>query len=120
MPTPAVTAIASALQKTTRVTPGNTGALPARAAIPPSTASSTRAAVETAAITWPFPSHAAMRGSTPPVAKLSADAKAACRGLAFVLRLIPSSSRAWAASASRAASWVATWSASAGSSPRRT
>ena len=57
-------------------------------------------------------------GKTAPTENVAAEARAACRGRAMNLSERPSSSRAWAPSASRAINCSATVRASAGSRPR--
>ena len=57
-------------------------------------------------------------GIAAPIAKVPADANAACTGRALSVSEIPSSSRACAPNASCFINWSATWLASIGSSPR--
>jgi hypothetical protein len=59
-------------------------------------------------------------GAAAPTEKVAADASAACTGRAVLISEIPSSSRAWAPSASFAISWRATWCANPTSRPRAT
>ena len=60
----------------------------------------------------PGNSNATAKGAIPPETKLSADAAAACTGLAALTSVSPSSSRAWASSASLRVSASATLRAS--------
>ena len=120
-PTPAVIPIASPPQNVTRIVLGATFAPPARAASAPKSARESsevpatkiiRLAAGAAALT--------MRGMAAPRAKQLADASAAWVGRALSVSDMPSSSRACAAMASWAMSWLATCAASAGSRPRPT
>src|SRR6185437_167690 len=83
IPTPEVTAMASALQNTTRATPGAIGALPALAATAPRIARSASAVPATHGTGCEAcASQATTSGRTPPAAKLAAEAAAACIGRA--------------------------------------
>src|SRR5260221_3765355 len=120
-PTPAVTPIASAPQNVTRMAPVDIPAPPARAASAPSTAR--KSSDDAATMTIRCVSDAAIAtasGRAPPMAELAADASAAWSGRAWRAVVMPSSSRAWAPSASCAMSCSATCFASAGSRARPT
>src|ERR1051326_4327260 len=77
VPIPAVTAIANAPQKVTRSAPGATGAPPAYAAKPPSTARKAREVVETIGNRLASATMAAVSGNAAPTAKLAAEVNAA-------------------------------------------
>jgi hypothetical protein len=95
VPTPYVTAIASALQNVTRITPGKSLAPPVCAASAPRSASATRAAPATAkARCFAGARATTASGRAAPAAKLIADAPAACSGRAVVISESPNSSRA--------------------------
>lgn len=111
-------AIASAPQKVTRHAPASTPAPPARAATAPSTARNTIDVPDTHGITDARGAAAfTASGSAAPSAKLPAEARAACSGLALNASEMPSSSRACAPSASWRISCAATCAARSGSSP---
>ena len=119
LPTAAVTAMASNPQKITRHKLGNTAEPPARTATTPSNARLSSDVPATQTLKPCIGASAATpSGSAAPTAKLAADAMAACKGLALKALVIPSSSRAWAPSASCLESWDATCAASSGDNPR--
>jgi len=105
VPTPAVTAIASAPQNVTRTAATAMRAPPARAAIAPRIARNTSDSAQTSAITRSGGANAVTTsGSAAPAAKLAAEASAAWIGRGFSVSEMPSSSRACAPSASCAIS----------------
>ena len=100
-PMPAVNAIASAPQKVTRNVALRTYAPPARAPIAPSRPRNTSDAIDTTGTSIDVgETRTTDSGNTAPVAKVPADVRAAWTGRAVVTSEIPSSSRAWAPSAS--------------------
>jgi hypothetical protein len=107
-PTRAVTAIANPPPTHTRTAARIIGAPPARAPAIPSAAKARRALTTTAAVRYPGGKiKQAAIGKTAPAVKLSAEYTAACTGRAWIAAM-PSSSRAWAPSASEAVSASAT------------
>src|ERR1044071_6676371 len=81
VPTTAVIAIASMLQNPTRNAPRNRDEPPARAATAPSRVNNNNEIAGTLRATCACGvSNAATKGSAAPVAKVSADATAACKG----------------------------------------
>ena len=121
VPIPAVMAIASAPQKATRIAALSNGAPPAFAPTAPKTARETRDTIPITGPTLPIGVRRAVKnGTAAPTAKDAADANAAWTGRAAVVSDMPSSSREWAASASRAISCSATCPASCWSRPRFT
>ncbi|KAG9579154.1 hypothetical protein KCV01_g16257, partial [Aureobasidium melanogenum] len=96
-PTRAVSAIAPTPQKTTRATDLGTLPPPMRAEAVPRIARATSDTATIATVTYSRGARAAARmGSTAPLAKLTAEAAAACTGRAAVSSDMPSSSRKWA------------------------
>src|SRR5580765_8551340 len=104
-PAPAVHAMATAPQKATRTAPRTSEAPPRRAATPPSARRSTSVTATTPGVSAAAGSSAARSaGGAAPAANDAAEATAAWIGRARVSSWIPSSSRAWAPSASCAIS----------------
>ena len=121
LPIAAVIAIAAAPQKATRNAPRSTGAPPAYAAVPPNTASATSATADVTSVIHAFGASSTVTiGTTAPAMNATADANAAWSGRARCISVMPSSSRACAASASPDISFSATCFASGASSPRAT
>ena len=118
-PTSAVTAIANPPPKRTRNAALPRGAPPTCAPSAPSAPSATSALTAiTATRALSGATMNAPRGTSAPHANDAADTQAACHGRARELACWPSSSRAWAATASRALSCSATRLARSRSRPR--
>ena len=93
----------------------------ALAPMAPSSARKAREATDTAIVRLPSGNRNTINsGMAAPTEKVAAEVRAAWIGRAWVNSEMPSSSRAWAPSASCAVNCVATWSASSGVRPRAT
>ncbi|MNI71438.1 hypothetical protein D3C73_1273110 [compost metagenome] len=93
--------MASAPQKVTRQAPVMTLAPPALAAMAPNVPRNTNDMPDTQGTTpCSGATNVTPSGNAAPTTKLAAEAKAACKGLAVRVALIPNSSRAWEPSAS--------------------
>ena len=92
--------MATAPQITIRRAPRRTDAPPAAAAMPPNIKRLPRESNTVKGTTLlAGASNIASNGTSAPKPKATADAKAACKGLALRVSLIPNSSRAWASRA---------------------
>jgi hypothetical protein len=108
-PIPAVSAIASAPQKVTRIIGLKTSAPPVLAPSKPSRAKEANDPTETTGIIKLEGERSTrVSGAAAPAENVAADVRAACTGRPEVISEMPSSSRAWAPSASLAISCRAT------------
>lgn len=117
---PAVNAMASAPQNVTRMAARHTIAPPAMAPIAPSSARNKSEAPASIGTSRAIGTRNTIsKGNAAPQVNVAAYVRAAWIGRAVVISNMPSSSRAWVASASLAINWRATESAVSRSRPRR-